>query len=251
MGKQHGRKLNHIKVQGFKSLRDINLQLSNLNVLIGGNGAGKSNFISLFRLLHEMVHGRLNFTVAKAGGAGVFFYNGPEAAAQIKVSLAFGQNAYTATWEATAGDGLLFAHESTFFRGNAGDKTTNYGSGHKESGLIGQNGGIPQYVLGGIGSWQLYHFHDTSDDAAVKKIGDLNDDLELRHDAGNLAAFLLRLHTRHPQHYAAIRQTVQRVAPFFDDFILRPTTANPDKIRLEWQGKESSKPFLAHQLSDG
>src|SRR5260370_7569527 len=41
------------------------------------------------------------------------------------------------------------------------------------------------------------------------------------------------------------------VAPFFDDFILRPVPENQTKIRLEWKERESDYPFLAHHLSDG
>ena len=40
--------LNRLEVKGFKSIKAMDLELYPLNVLIGANGAGKSNFISLF-----------------------------------------------------------------------------------------------------------------------------------------------------------------------------------------------------------
>ncbi|NMU52976.1 AAA family ATPase, partial [Vibrio parahaemolyticus] len=47
-------KIDEISIQGFKSIRSLDkLQLNNLNVLIGANGVGKSNFVSYFRMLHE------------------------------------------------------------------------------------------------------------------------------------------------------------------------------------------------------
>ena len=47
-------RLRQLTVRGFKSIRELEgLKLANLNVLIGANGAGKSNFISLFRMLAE------------------------------------------------------------------------------------------------------------------------------------------------------------------------------------------------------
>ncbi len=47
--------LNKLTIKGFKSIQSLeNFELRNLNVLIGGNGAGKSNFIDFFRLLRAM-----------------------------------------------------------------------------------------------------------------------------------------------------------------------------------------------------
>jgi predicted ATPase len=48
-----------------------------------------------------------------------------------------------------------------------------------------------------------------------------------------------------------IRDTIRMIAPFFDDFILRPLPENENKIRLEWREQGSDYPFLAHHLSDG
>jgi predicted ATPase len=43
-------------IKGFKSIQALeNFELTNLNILIGGNGAGKSNFIDFFRMLHAMM----------------------------------------------------------------------------------------------------------------------------------------------------------------------------------------------------
>jgi predicted ATPase len=44
---------------------------------------------------------------------------------------------------------------------------------------------------------------------------------------------------------------VQRVAPFFDDFQLKPLRLKPDDIKLEWRHKKSDQYFDASSLSDG
>lgn len=45
-----------LTIRGFKSIRQLDsIPLTNLNVLIGTNGVGKSNFVSYFRMLHELV----------------------------------------------------------------------------------------------------------------------------------------------------------------------------------------------------
>lgn len=38
--------LQNIKIEGFKSIKTLDLKLGPINLLIGSNGVGKSNFIS-------------------------------------------------------------------------------------------------------------------------------------------------------------------------------------------------------------
>jgi predicted ATPase len=80
----------------------------------------------------------------------------------------------------------------------------------------------------------------------------VRDNERLRPDAANLASFLWRLKQEHNSIYEIIRDTVQLVAPFFDDFLLRPQKSNGDEIvELEWRQKNSDYPFHSSQLSDG
>jgi predicted ATPase len=85
----------------------------------------------------------------------------------------------------------------------------------------------------------------------MKKTADLNDNRYLKPDGTNLAAFLYYLREKHDSSYNLIRKTVQRVAPFFDDFQLEPSKLNSDKIRLEWRNKSTDAYFDASSLSDG
>ena len=47
--------IDRIQITGFKSIRSADIMLRPLNVLIGPNGVGKSNFIALFRLLNQLI----------------------------------------------------------------------------------------------------------------------------------------------------------------------------------------------------
>lgn len=85
----------------------------------------------------------------------------------------------------------------------------------------------------------------------IKKTGQINDNLFLREDAANLAAFLYRMREEHPKHYERIVRTIQLVVPMFRDFLLRPDPFNPETIRLEWQDRDSDYIFGASELSDG
>jgi len=246
-------KLKKIILKGFKSIRELELELRPLNVLIGPNGAGKSNFIGAFKLLNEMVEGNFQTTIAKSGGAGTFLHFGGKVTDRIEVELRFGNNGYYCVWAPTADGSLFFEKEQSLFWGDSVSRySESLGAGHKESKLSSNFSNISGYVFPALKSWKVYHFHDTSDTAKVKSIGDINDNFYLRSDASNLAAFLYRLkYGSFKIYYEAIRDQVRQVAPFFDDFILRPDPANENKVRLEWREKDSDYPFMAYHLSDG
>jgi predicted ATPase len=55
--------LTRIRIQGFKSFEDVEVELSPLTVLIGPNAAGKSNFLDALQLLSRLV---LRSSVAEA-----------------------------------------------------------------------------------------------------------------------------------------------------------------------------------------
>lgn len=57
-----------IDIQGFRSIRNMKLELTNLNIISGANGCGKSNLYKGIRLLHEAAHGRLSQAIAEEGG---------------------------------------------------------------------------------------------------------------------------------------------------------------------------------------
>ena len=69
-------KLNRIQLAGFKSLSKIDLKLRQLNLLIGPNGTGKSNFIDFFRFMHQLVQKDLQFYLARQGGSERFLHFG-------------------------------------------------------------------------------------------------------------------------------------------------------------------------------
>ena len=248
--------LEHIEIEGFKSIQALKLDLRPLNILIGSNGSGKSNFISLFKLMNKAVEGNFQRAVRLAGGANALLHYGRKRTREIRVFLMFNQNGYECEWVPTADDNLIFKSEVGYFHDKRYPKP--YSDSYSVAGLESvlptlakERGRIPKYVLSQLKSWKVYHFHDTSESAPVKATGDLNDNLYFRSDAANLASFLFRLQKTNPQNYESIRDTIRMVAPFFDDFILRPVPESPTKIKLEWNERGSDYPFLAHHLSDG
>ncbi|WP_164002209.1 AAA family ATPase [Pyxidicoccus caerfyrddinensis] len=248
--------LEKLTIKGFKSIRSLEgLELRQLNVLIGANSAGKSNFIAFFRLLNELIEGRLQLHVAQRGGPDALLHYGRRTTPELKAELYFGQNGYVFSLVPTVDNRLIFLEESASFITREGIPFKwALVPGHTESQVpSAQHEVVPIYttILPALRAWRVYHFHDTSDAANVKRVGALNDNLFLRADAGNLAAFLYRLQVQHRAEYERIRDAVRQVMPSFDDFLLRPSPLAPNSIELEWREQGSDFPFLAHQLSDG
>lgn len=250
-------RLEKVRIAGFKSIRDQEVTLEPLNLLIGANGAGKSNFIGIFRLLNELVSANLQVTVAKAGGADKLLHFGRKVSDQLILKLYFGPNSYCCTLEPGEDDSLIFASEEVSFQGEGYSKpyTERLVGGRSESRLFKArataNRSMFDYVVESFRSWRVYHFHDTGESAKVKQTSQLGDNAYLRPDAGNLASFLYRLQEKEPQAFQNIVGAVQMVAPFFDRFVLEPDRLNPETIRLEWLERGSTAYFNAHALSDG
>ncbi len=237
-------------LQGYKSIEACEIELGNINVFIGANGAGKSNLIGFFKLIRNILDKRLQSAVGISGGPDVILHFGRKKTAVLSAELFFGNNGYKFSLKPTQDNRMMFSNEC-LWRNEIGD--WNPQSGHFESSLETQKGRteIYDYVVTPMSSWRVYHFHDTSDSATVKQINGINDNEYLRVDASNLAAFLLRLKNHHSTHYQRIVKSVKLVAPFFGDFHLRPTVDNKDRIQLEWIEAGQDIPFHASALSDG
>jgi predicted ATPase len=101
--------LDHVTVRGFKSISALEkLSLRPINILIGSNGSGKSNFVGLFGFMRAIREGRLRDYVIKAGGAERVLHFGSKTTEEIGVQLSFrGEvNQYSLTLRPTDDDGL-------------------------------------------------------------------------------------------------------------------------------------------------
>ncbi|NNM68675.1 MAG: AAA family ATPase [Gallionella sp.] len=241
-----------LTVTGYKSIRELrNFPLTNLNVLIGANGAGKSNFIGLFRLLNEMVEQQLQVYVQTQGGPDALLHFGRNTSDKLHAEFYFDRNGYKFDLIPTNDNRLIFSQEVSWFGGMfyPGSKSAVLGTGHDESKLKSASDPYSPYVKPSVTNWRVYHFHDTGEKARVKQKHPTNDNLRLKIDAANLAAYLRMLNGKYAEHYQRIVDTIRLVAPFFSDFIHRP---DAEYIELEWTQKgKPDTPFKALHLSDG
>lgn len=246
--------VNSISIKGYKSIKNLEeFKLEPLNVLVGPNGAGKSNFISVFKLLNEIIEERLQTYVQTSGGSHTLLYYGPKITRNIEFKINFEPNGYHCKLTSTDKDSLFFEEEWALYhsQGYAQPvKTSVLSEDRKETGL--KKATVKtEYIINSIKSWHIYHFHDTSDTAGLKKIAKIDDNRRLHAKADNLASYLYLLQQKYNKEYQNIARTIRLAAPFFGDFNLHPLELSPDSIKLEWKHKTSDEYFDASSLSDG
>ncbi len=256
------RKIERLTVKGFKSIREVSdFPLGDVNIIVGANGAGKSNFVQLFRMVRAMLRKDFQNFVAMHGGAVAFLHNGLKTTKTVEAEFDFGKNSYRFALTPTADETFTISEFKRFE--NYGWSC--YGSGLKESRIedekndvssyYGTGPGTGYYVHDAISRWVVYHFHDTSDSAPMRQSEIVEDSAHLREDAANIAPFLKALREDGPEgrkSYCEIVEAVRLVMPFLDDFTLTPVKFGPaTKVKLTWKQKGTDYPFQPYHLSDG
>jgi predicted ATPase len=248
--------LSKIQLSGYKSIKELDLEMLPINILIGANGAGKSNFISLFSLLRALSQGRFKDHVKENGGANSLLHFGAKNTSKIIVDIDVSVNGYHVELRHDLfEDELIF--EKEFCRFNDYDyskpyyiKGKNGESGLFEGGAVSQS--VRDYTRFYLEKCQVYHFHDTGRTAGFKQSSPIDATDYLYTDAKNIAAFLYRLKNDSYESYRNIVDAVRTVAPFFHDFYLEPRgEGDKQSILLKWTHRKSDEPFSAQQLSDG
>lgn len=249
--------LDYIEIEGYRSIKKLKLRLRAINILIGANGAGKSNLVGVFGLLGDLVDSKLQLHVGRRGGANALLHFGVKKTKKLRIKVSFGMNAYEATLEPAAKDRLIFASEKAYSQGEGHPRPyeEDLGEGQKESGLDEEASRNPDkvadHVLKAMRGWKVFQFHDTSATAGIKQKHAIGDSRTLLPDGANLAALLFGLKKRGPKKYRAIVDVIRAVAPFFDEFVLEPDEMDRKVIQLEWRHKSDPSYFDASSLSDG
>jgi predicted ATPase len=270
--------LRKIAINGFKSIRQAEIELGSVNVLIGANGAGKTNILSFFKLLWAISEKDLARFVGVSGGASSLLHYGAKNTSHLQATLEFADvlhvmeslglaakprrhAAYRIRLMASDADTLFFDDEAVALCDNPSQLGSHYhslGRGHPESRLqdAARGGDMDAGAAWGcLRGLRTFHFHDTSSTAAIRRTADVNDLVYLRSDAGNLCAFLRGLaEAEDPIRrvaYGRIVETIRQIAPWFGDFVLEPSPLNPETIRLSFREKGSQLVFGPHVLPDG
>lgn len=239
--------MDYIEIDGYKSIKSARIDLAPINILIGANGSGKSNFISFFDFLNRLYNRKLNEYIALNGGDNKILHKGKKNTDTISFRMEFGngQNGYSARLQSGT-DGFVFIQENLIYKNNPKNISR---SGTEAQIKITDNYRAP-YVKNYLGGLRKYHFHDTSTNSPFTQYSHIENDVYYFYEDGmNLAAFMFHIQENNKIVYNRIIKNIQSIAPYFSDFYFAPNKEN--NVRLQWTDKYSDVVFGASDLSDG
>lgn len=240
--------MDYIDISGYKSIRNTRIDFTPINILIGANGSGKSNFISFFDFLNRLYNRKLNEYIALTGGDNKILHKGKKTTEAVSFRVEFnnGQNGYSAVLRSGT-EGFVFTDERLIYnRDNGRDISRSL----PEASIKTSDNYRAKYVIQYLNGFRKYHFHDTGSNSPFSQVSHVeNDSFYLYEDGMNLAAFIYNIHENNKIVYNRIVKNIQSIAPYFSDFYFQPNKEN--LIRLQWRDKYSDVIFGSNDLSDG
>lgn len=259
--------LRTITLRGFKSIANLeNFEMRNINLLIGANGSGKSNFLSAFKFLAKIAQENLQGFIISEGGPDAFLHGGRKRTQFIEIEVFFDETrsikktnfgkvfnsdrdyGYSVLLNPTADNKIIIVREgiSVKFGRKFG---LPFNSNSEESKLDKAWQPDSEFIRKSMRSFRQYHFHDTGQNSPIKGICDVNDNIRLKEDGQNISAYLSMLRHKHPWTYQNILQTVRMAAPFLGGFIDRE---GQEKVQIEWfERGDPDTVYKSYALSDG
>ncbi|MDX2069221.1 MAG: AAA family ATPase [Haliscomenobacter sp.] len=250
--------IENIEIQNFKSIKEANVLLKNINLLVGANGAGKSNFISFLKLLVSIKDFNLNRYVLDSGYMSNLIYFGKKDGIYLRGAITF-----------SLGDGkkLKYQFKLAPDRNNRAyidtenlHVSTKDQNGYKKiiednltAGSTFFSEGDPNFsqdLTDCFDSLAIYHFHDTSA-LGLRATSMIDNNSSLKEDGINLSAFLYLIYQTHPQTFNTIEKVIKSVFPQFKRFRLAPDRGNSLYIKLEWQEESFDQYQNAYNFSEG
>ena len=242
--------LTGLSIKGYKSIKSCDIAFTNINVLIGSNGAGKSNLLSAFDLFRNIMnHNFQRYASEKVPRT--FFYNGIADTPYFALDFRFDKLGYGVEIQIDENEQLFLRTEKFSdkkeFMSNSGFRETTW-----QMDSILQPGPFKSLskILNG-NPYRVYHFHDTHRTANVKAPHSIDNNEVFFEDVRNIAAFLYRLQQNYPAAYTNIVNAVRRVAPYFENFVVAPRDKNGETVFLRWKQRGPEDVLNPSQLSDG
>lgn len=251
--------IEQVQINNYKSIRELILPLNRLNILIGSNGVGKSNFISFFELTKAIYEQRFGSYTLSKGGIENLLYHGKKGSEFIDGLMDFDNtNAFFFRLKPSQSNKGYIEYLGDYFNGTSDVKKhysywhkTNWDTAVEESNLKNNPKWRAGHLKKFLSSFTVYHFHDTSSTSPMRGTCELNDNTYLRDNGSNLAAYLYLLEHTDEKAFRLIEGVIRSIAPYFKRFDLKPDPLNPGKINLKWEEVSSDMYLDGYSFSDG
>lgn len=232
--------IDSIQVEGFKSIRSQSVSLHPMNIIIGGNGVGKSNFLSIFEFLRMIIQLR-DFEYSYSSDSERLLYMGRKTTDKVRFSFHFDGD-----WLNMLSIELKDVNDKLRVRGlYVDEKESVFPAGDYSPEVAAER----LRML--VNQFWVHHFQDTGNKSPYRNASRLSDDRFLRADGSNLASVLFRIRRTDAKLFKRIEDIIHQVTPSFRCFDLRPDGVDGEMIRLQWHPAGEDALFDQYQLSDG
>ena len=233
------RTLNGLSIKGFRSIKNLDkLALNDINVLIGANGSGKSNFLEAFKLVKATSKRTIQEYTRELGSPDSLFFNGPKATDELEFSVEFNSAVYKLTLGITQEDPPRVYSKDGICHFELPDPQSQQ----------------EYLVREAISKWKMYHFHNTEDNSILRAPWEVHDCYQLHSNGENLAPLLMNLRD-HGQsgEYDRFLSAIRMAIPFFGDFLFKSEEYGngAKQVGLAWRHRRSDFVMQPYQLSDG
>lgn len=256
--KRNSKRLKSIEIKGFKSIpfqSPLRLEFGDVNILLGANGAGKSNIVSFFKMLGYMMSSSLQRFIAEYGTNQKFLYYGAKKTPTMSASVRFEASSacyiYNFSLTNAVPDRLILTYEDVEFQktGESRSFRQQLESNFNESALGSASQDSLKRIKELLGSCKVYQFSDSSKTSPMRQASTVDSAHYLQSEANNLASFLYYLKNNYEESFRRITEYVRDVVPQFRDFYLEPERGY---ISLKWVDDSLNDYVLsADQFSDG
>lgn len=259
MGKmRYEQKLKQVTIRGYKSIaydKPVTLNLKDVSILLGANGAGKSNIVSFFKMLGYMMSRKFASYVEMAGTSSSILHYGPKKTPILSGELLFARDESTDTYSFSLAnaspDRLVITDEQVIWekKGMPEPYKVQLELNFKESALVDCKDKAARSIYNMLSFCKVYQFHDSSAQGPLRQTCPVETSDYLQSKGNNLPSFLLYLRENYKDSYGRIVDYIREVVPQFDDFYLEP---NGGYISLRWTDRSANDyVFNSSQLSDG
>lgn len=251
-------KLQEVTIKGYKSIafdRPVTLKLNDVSILLGANGAGKSNIVSFFRMLSYMMSKSFGKYVEMSGTSSALLHYGakktPVMSGELRFSDSESMDTYSFSLANATPDRLIITEEHVVWhrKENVKPYEITLELGFKESALAESDNPVAKSIFQMLSCCKVYQFHDSSVDGPLRQACPVETADYLQSHGNNLPSFLLFLRENYKDSYNRIVDYIRDVVPQFQDFYLEPTNRF---VSLRWMDNSATDyRFNAYQFSDG
>jgi len=278
--------IHSLKLQGYRPFGDFTTRLSELEVVVGANGAGKSSLLEFLKFLRNAVHQDIPPEIVEgSAGQQIFHRPGPDRFRwSIEIELLQPRH-FTPPGEATdwfpriilyqgevlgpvgrvrvLWEQVLPTHDKVFMRvqdgeGFAQDPET--GNLRQELYLrrpnqlalsVMTNPSLTTlyYLREFIANWRFYSAFNINN-VRIRKPVPVEQEPVLQEDGSNLSAVLFNLMTEHPVVFDALKTCLRSAVPGFRNLTVK-ARGGPGEVIAFWQEQGVDDELSLADLSDG